>query len=63
MTNEEFKRAMNRTSKFNSRENAMSFRDRAIKASDIILGDDGKFWVAPIGICASLFRAGYEYAK
>ena len=42
---------------------ARSFAARTIKASGIILGDDGRFWVLPLGQAEYLHRRGYQYAE
>ncbi len=41
---------------------ARSFRDRCHKINLIVLGDDGKYWVALPRITEWLVRNGYEYA-
>ena len=48
--------------KFNSRAAAFSFANRAHKLHMVILGDDGKFWVAAPRITEKLHKLGYEYA-
>lgn len=63
MTNEEFKKAMTQTYKFNKIANAESFRDRAKKAMAILMGDDGKYWVTTLAVAEKLGRAGYEFAN
>lgn len=47
-------------SKFNSLANAKSFAANCKKAQMIIMGDDGKFWVAAMGFAAKLEKLGYE---
>jgi hypothetical protein len=49
--------------KFSSIINAKSFANRCNKAHLIVLGDDGKFWVATPKITEQLVKSGYEYAK
>lgn len=46
--------------KFNSEKTARVFSGRTIKASAIVLGDDGKFWVTTLAMMESLIKAGYE---
>jgi len=48
--------------KFNSYAAAHSFSDGTIKASAVLLGDDGLFWVVSLAQMARLTRAGYELA-
>lgn len=63
MDKAQFEKMMKReVVKFNSLSNANSFANRAIKAQMVILGDDGKFWVARPKITEQLFKMGYEYA-
>ena len=53
---------MGRIYKFYSLALAQSFRDRLTKTALIVLGDDGRFWVACGRDAAELIRAGYEVA-
>ena len=46
--------------KFNSESLARSFRNRTVKMSVIILGDDGKYWVVTMAESVRLWKAGYE---
>lgn len=46
--------------KFSSELIARRFRDRALKAMMIILGDDMKYWVVSMAEGERLIRAGYE---
>ena len=48
--------------KFNNRNNALNFANRAEKAHAIILGDDGKFWVTTLAAAEQLHRNGYTWA-
>jgi hypothetical protein len=49
--------------KFSNLANAKSFANRCNKIHLVILGDDGKFWVALPKITEQLVKHGYEYAK
>ena len=53
---------MGKLYKFHSLSLAESFRDRLTKTALIILGDDGKFWVACGRDAAELMAKGYEAA-
>ena len=53
---------MGKVYKFSTLSLAQSFRDRLTKTALIILGDDGRFWVACGRDAAELIRAGYEVA-
>ena len=53
---------MGKVYKFSTMALAQSFRDRITKTALIILGDDGRFWVACGRDAAELIRAGYEVA-
>lgn len=46
--------------KFIEERNAREFSNRTNKASAIILGDDGKYWVVTLAEMERLLRAGYE---
>ena len=46
--------------KFNSQATAESFSYRCFKATAIVLGDDGKFWVVTLAVMVRLQAAGYE---
>jgi hypothetical protein len=48
--------------KFASLSNARTFSTRTIKASAIIMGDDGLFWVVTLAQMERLLKAGYELA-
>lgn len=48
--------------KFNTYAIAKSYSDRTIKASVIILGDDGLYWVVTLGEGQRLVHAGYDLA-
>ena len=54
--------AMGKVYKFYSMALAQSFRDRLTKTALIILGDDGRFWVACGRDAAELMKQGYEVA-
>lgn len=49
--------------KFNSLKLAKSFAGNCKKMHLIVLGDDGKFWVATPRITEALVKSGYEYAE
>lgn len=46
--------------RFRSEAAARSFRDRAADTMLIMLGDDGRYWVAMPATAARLERAGHE---
>mgnify|MGYP001002067215 CR=1 FL=1 len=50
-------------SRFKNLHLAKSYAERTIKASGILLGDDGRYWVLPLGQAELLHRHGYEYAE
>lgn len=50
-------------SKFNNFSTALSVSYRTIKASVVMLGDDGLYWVVNMGLGAWLERNGYEVAN
>jgi hypothetical protein len=50
-------------SKFNTFACAKSFSNRTLKASAIILGDDGLCWVVTLREMEMLLKAGYELAE
>lgn len=50
------------TAQFNSLELARSYANRCHKLHLIILGDNGKFWVARPKTTERLNKLGYEYA-
>lgn len=50
-------------SKFNTYACAQSFSNRTLKASAIILGDDGLFWVVTLRKMEILLKAGFELAE
>lgn len=58
-----FNSSTSQVSKFNNFSTALSYRDRTIKASVVILGDDGLYWVVNLGLGAWLERNGYEVVK
>jgi hypothetical protein len=49
--------------KFTNRQLANSFSQRTIKASVVMLGDDGKFWVVNLATMKAMLKSGYELAK
>lgn len=49
-------------SKFTNYATAQSFSSRTIKASAVMLGDDGKFWVVTLAQMEKLLKQGYELA-
>jgi len=50
------------TMKFNSFALARSFSYRTVKASAVMHGCDGKFWVVSLSDMTRMIRAGYEVA-
>jgi hypothetical protein len=50
------------TFRFTRRELAFSFARKAAKTLWVMLGDDGRYWVATPVRCAQLERLGYEFA-
>jgi hypothetical protein len=50
-------------SKFSSLKLAKSFVGRCEKINLIVMGDDGKFWVALPKVTDQLIKLGYEYAN
>lgn len=63
MNTKQFNQLMTQVSKFNTLEMAKAAAENAAKLSDIILGDDGKFWVTRFQIAIKLVNAGYQYAE
>jgi hypothetical protein len=59
---QQLKRAIKRAFKFNTYAAASSFSLKTIKATAVLLGDDGLFWVVTITDMEKLTRAGYEVA-
>ena len=49
--------------KFQHYANAKSFSSRTIKASAIMLGDDGRFWVVNLATMEKLLNAGLELVE
>lgn len=49
--------------KFNTLGAAAKFSGRTIKASAIVLGCDGLFWVVNLSTMERLLRSGYELAE
>lgn len=49
--------------KFNDSELARSYSARTIKASAIIMGDDGRYWVVTLAEMERLVKCGYEIIK
>lgn len=47
---------------FNTLSVAQAFSNRTIKASAVLLGENGLFWVVTLGRMESLLKAGYELA-
>ncbi len=58
-----FTEIMHRTAKFSNEENAQRFAERCTTRHNIILGDDGKYWVAVAADITRLERMGYESIK
>lgn len=52
-----------RAGKFTNLRLARNYANRSIKSSGILMGDDGRFWVLPLGQAELLHRHGYEYAE
>jgi len=50
------------TYKFVNLSNAISFSNRTIKASAIMLGDDNRYWVVNLATMEKLLKAGCELA-
>jgi hypothetical protein len=50
------------THRFTRRELAFSFAQKAAKTLWVMLGDDGRYWVATPARCSQLEGLGYEYA-
>jgi hypothetical protein len=50
------------TYRFTRRELAFSFARGAAKTLWVMLGDDGRYWVATSARCAQLERLDYEFA-
>ncbi len=48
---------------FKSRDLAFSFAYRCTKRMGVMLGDNGRFWVATMADCARLEADGYEWAN
>lgn len=48
--------------KFNTRKNAFNACANTVKASAVILGDDGLFWLVTLGKMENLLKQGYELA-
>lgn len=48
--------------KFKNIQNAEGFKNRCLKAHEIILGDDGLFWVVTLATMERLLKQGYEIA-
>lgn len=44
-------------------EGALRYAERCIKAHCVILGDNGKFWIACFADAQRLVKAGYELAE
>ncbi len=49
--------------KFSNRTNAFDFSGQTLKASAVILGDDGLFWVVGLRQMEKLLKSGYELAE
>ena len=47
---------------FSSLSLAESFSNRTCKATAVVLGDNGRFWVVTLAHMERLLRAGYELA-
>jgi hypothetical protein len=49
--------------KFNTRQSAFNASNRTEKASAVILGCDGLFWLVNLATMARLLKQGYELAQ
>ncbi len=49
--------------KFNHLHLARSFRDRTLKPSAIIMGDDMMYWVVSLKEMEALLKGGFELIK
>jgi hypothetical protein len=61
-TDPEIQKVLQRVYRFHDRDRAFGFAGHAAKTQWVMLGDDGRYWVATPADCARLERAGYEYA-
>jgi len=48
---------------FSNKKLAESFCERTTKASAIVLGDNGKYWVVTMANLNKAVKAGYEVAR
>ncbi len=60
---QQIKRALQGASRFNTHAAASSFSHGTVKATAVLLGDDGLFWVVTMADMTRLTRAGYEIAN
>jgi hypothetical protein len=60
---EQLAQILARADRFLDRGNAFSYADGASKHLRVMLGDDGRYWVATPADSARLERLGYEYAR
>lgn len=51
------------TLKFSNEQTADNFINHATKIMQIVLGDDGKFWVVTPATAAELEKQGYEILR
>lgn len=51
---------INVIAKFSALNNAKSFSNRTVKASAIVMGDDGFFWVVNLANLNKAVNLGYE---
>ncbi len=63
MKNARIEGIIRRASRFKHLHLARSYAARTIKSSGILLGDDDRYWVLPLGQVELLHRHGYEYAE
>jgi len=58
----EIEKVLKRVYRFRDRDLAFGFARHAAKTHWVMLGDDGRYWVATPADCGRLERVGYEYA-
>ncbi len=61
--NQRIRQAIKKAFRFNSLGAANSFSLGTIKATAVMLGDDGLFWVVTLADMERLTHAGYEIAE
>ena len=60
--NSQIQKVLPRVHRFTQRHHAEGFARHAEKTQWVMLGDDGRYWVATPADCPRLEGAGYEYA-